>query len=161
MAERPEVKGDESPIDIHQEKREVSPTNASSSSSPSPKPSEPSGILGFFSRLGNLPEWKVGKKKLTGKALNWSIGICASCGFLMFGYDQGKLLIAPYHLALMQNAHANCPARRHECLVDARRFVSVHQTWILPLRPTDRNKPTQSSTNDTFRRRQRGLLLRC
>lgn len=85
------MKGDESPIDIHQEKREVSPTNASSSSSPSPKPSEPSGILGFFSRLGNLPEWKVGKKKLTGKALNWSIGICASCGFLMFGYDQGVM----------------------------------------------------------------------
>ncbi|KAF4122263.1 Sugar (and other) transporter [Geosmithia morbida] len=51
----------------------------------------PTGILGFFSRLGNLPEWSVRGKRLSGTALNWSIGCIASCGFLMFGYDQGVL----------------------------------------------------------------------
>ncbi|KAM5349049.1 hypothetical protein ACJ41O_008872 [Fusarium nematophilum] len=55
------------------------------------KPKEPSGILGFFSRLGDLPEWKVRGKHLQGATLNWSIGFIASCGFLMFGYDQGVL----------------------------------------------------------------------
>jgi MFS family permease len=50
-----------------------------------------SGLTGFFSRLGDLPEWKVGGKHLEGATLNWAIGIIASCGFLMFGYDQGVL----------------------------------------------------------------------
>ena len=50
-----------------------------------------SGILRFFSKMGDLPEWGVGGKRLRGAALNWSIGIIASCGFLMFGYDQGVL----------------------------------------------------------------------
>ncbi|RSL82282.1 hypothetical protein CEP51_005283 [Fusarium floridanum] len=57
----------------------------------SEKPKHQSGIAGFFSRLGNLPEWKVGGKHLEGATLNWAIGIIASCGFLMFGYDQGVL----------------------------------------------------------------------
>ncbi|KAE8408988.1 general substrate transporter [Aspergillus pseudonomiae] len=41
--------------------------------------------------MGDLPEWKIGGEKLKGRALNWSIGFIASCGFLMFGYDQGVL----------------------------------------------------------------------
>lgn len=58
----------------------------SDSESPTPqKNQQPGGVLGFFSKLGNLPEWKLGKKKLDGPTLNWSIGIVASCGFLMFG----------------------------------------------------------------------------
>lgn len=51
----------------------------------------PSGIAGFFSRMGDLPEYSVRGEKMQGKSLNWSIGIIASCGFLMFGYDQGVL----------------------------------------------------------------------
>lgn len=50
-----------------------------------------SGVLRFFSKMGDLPQWGVGGKRLRGAALNWSIGIIASCGFLMFGYDQGVL----------------------------------------------------------------------
>lgn len=53
------------------------------------KPKRPSGIMGFFSKCGDLPEWKFGGKQLAGKSLNYSIGFIASCGFLMFGYDQG------------------------------------------------------------------------
>ncbi|KNG90829.1 putative sugar transporter [Aspergillus nomiae NRRL 13137] len=45
----------------------------------------------FFGWMGDLPEWKIGGEKLKGRALNWSIGFIASCGFLMFGYDQGVL----------------------------------------------------------------------
>lgn len=55
------------------------------------KPKHKSGLTGFFSRLGDLPEWKVSGKHLEGATLNWAIGIIASCGFLMFGYDQGVL----------------------------------------------------------------------
>ncbi|KJK61907.1 Sugar and other transporter [Aspergillus parasiticus SU-1] len=44
-----------------------------------------------FGWMGDLPEWKIGNEKLKGRALNWSIGFIASCGFLMFGYDQGVL----------------------------------------------------------------------
>lgn len=44
-----------------------------------------SGIAAFFSRLGNLPEWKVKGEHLAGSTLNWAIGFIASCGFLMFG----------------------------------------------------------------------------
>jgi MFS family permease len=55
------------------------------------KSNHKSGLTGFFSRLGDLPEWKVGGKHLEGATLNWAIGIIASCGFLMFGYDQGVL----------------------------------------------------------------------
>lgn len=58
---------------------------------PKPQTSHPSGIMGVFSRLGDLPEWKVGGKHLAGTTLNYAIGIIASCGFLMFGYDQGVL----------------------------------------------------------------------
>lgn len=48
-------------------------------------------ILRWCSKMGDLPEWKVGGQRLRGAALNWSIGFIASCGFLMFGYDQGVL----------------------------------------------------------------------
>ncbi|KAI7578324.1 hypothetical protein KC343_g21398, partial [Hortaea werneckii] len=51
----------------------------------------PEGWRGSISKLGNLPEWKFGKKKLQGKPLNISIAWAAACGFLMFGYDQGVL----------------------------------------------------------------------
>lgn len=57
---------------------------------PAPGP-PPTGILGFFSRLGDLPEWKVRGELLSGTTLNYCIGFIASCGFLMFGYDQGVL----------------------------------------------------------------------
>lgn len=56
-----------------------------------PAPSRPSGLMGWFSKMGDLPEFKVGGKLLQGKTLNWAIGFIASCGFLMFGYDQGVL----------------------------------------------------------------------
>lgn len=49
------------------------------------------GLMGAFSWMGDLPEWKIRGKHLEGKSLNWSIGVIASCGFLMFGYDQGVL----------------------------------------------------------------------
>ncbi|KFA74041.1 hypothetical protein S40288_05174 [Stachybotrys chartarum IBT 40288] len=48
-------------------------------------------FIRFFNRMGDLPQWKVGGQHLRGAALNWGIGIIASCGFLMFGYDQGVL----------------------------------------------------------------------
>ena len=70
----------------HKEERRTSLANP-----PTPKTEHPSGIMGFFSRMGDLPEWKVGGKHLAGTALNYSIGFIASCGFLMFGYDQGVL----------------------------------------------------------------------
>ncbi|CRK27716.1 hypothetical protein BN1708_014935, partial [Verticillium longisporum] len=50
-----------------------------------------SGFRRFCSKMGDLPQWKVNGKLLRGAALNWGIGIIASCGFLMFGYDQGVL----------------------------------------------------------------------
>lgn len=49
------------------------------------------GRWAFISKMGDLPEWKLGGTRLHGTALNWSIGFVASCGFLMFGYDQGVL----------------------------------------------------------------------
>lgn len=57
---------------------------------PEPQP-PPTGIMGFFAKLGDLPEWGISGKPLEGKALNYSIGFIASCGFLMFGYDQGVM----------------------------------------------------------------------
>ncbi|KAL4917400.1 hypothetical protein BDW62DRAFT_218212 [Aspergillus aurantiobrunneus] len=41
--------------------------------------------------MGDLPEWGIRGSRLSGRALNMSIGFIASCGFLMFGYDQGVL----------------------------------------------------------------------
>ncbi|KAF4842092.1 Sugar transporter STL1 [Colletotrichum siamense] len=55
------------------------------------KPQNQGGFWQLCSRLGDLPEWKVKGKPLEGRTLNWSIGFIASCGFLMFGYDQGVL----------------------------------------------------------------------
>ncbi|KAL6709898.1 hypothetical protein ACN47E_000683 [Coniothyrium glycines] len=53
---------------------------------------QPSGTLGAFSRLGNLPEWGVpGYGQLHGKALNNAISWCSCLAFLMFGYDQGVM----------------------------------------------------------------------
>ncbi|KAF9882668.1 hypothetical protein FE257_005662 [Aspergillus nanangensis] len=49
------------------------------------------GIARYFSWMGDLPEWKLNGKHLVGRTLNWAIGFIASCGFLMFGYDQGVL----------------------------------------------------------------------
>lgn len=60
------------------------------SSIPPPGP-PPTGIMGFFSKMGNIPEWKIGGQHIRGGLLNYSIGFIASCGFLMFGYDQGVL----------------------------------------------------------------------
>ncbi|KFH44265.1 Sugar transporter-like protein [Hapsidospora chrysogenum ATCC 11550] len=72
----------------HVGSQEEKPRRKSSIPTPSPPPT---GILGFFSRMGDLPEWKVSGKHLSGTALNYCIGFIASCGFLMFGYDQGVL----------------------------------------------------------------------
>lgn len=44
------------------------------------------GIKKLAAKMGDLPEWKVRGQHLSGTALNWCIGIIASCGFLMFGY---------------------------------------------------------------------------
>jgi hypothetical protein len=53
---------------------------------------KPSGIIGLFSKLGDLPEWSVpGIGQLQGAALNWGIAACSCTAFLMFGYDQGVL----------------------------------------------------------------------
>jgi hypothetical protein len=50
------------------------------------------GMLGMFSKLGNLPEWNVpGYGQLRGKALNNSIAWASCLAFLMFGYDQGVM----------------------------------------------------------------------
>lgn len=50
------------------------------------------GVLGIFSKLGNLPEWNVpGRGQLHGKALNTAIAWCSCLAFLMFGYDQGVM----------------------------------------------------------------------
>lgn len=51
----------------------------------------PTGIWGWFSKMSDLPEWKFRGSLLSGGPLNYSIGFIASCGFLMFGYDQGVL----------------------------------------------------------------------
>lgn len=50
-----------------------------------------SGLWSYFNWMGDLPEWRVRGSHLSGRALNISIGFIASCGFLMFGYDQGVL----------------------------------------------------------------------
>lgn len=56
------------------------------------KQDRPSGILGIFSKLGNLPEWNVhGCGQLHGKALDRAISWCSCLAFLMFGYDQGVM----------------------------------------------------------------------
>lgn len=53
---------------------------------------QPTGIMGTFSALGNLPEWNVpGKGQLHGAALNNAIAWCSCFAFLMFGYDQGVM----------------------------------------------------------------------
>lgn len=49
------------------------------------------GWLRYFAWMGDLPEWKVNGQHLSGRTLNLNIGFIASCGFLMFGYDQGVL----------------------------------------------------------------------
>ena len=71
-----------------QDKEKETPRRPSTIPQPGPPPT---GILGFFSRLGDLPEWKVRGSLLSGATLNYCIGFIASCGFLMFGYDQGVL----------------------------------------------------------------------
>jgi hypothetical protein len=37
------------------------------------------GIARFCSKMGDLPQWKVGESHLVGKTLNYSIGFIASC----------------------------------------------------------------------------------
>lgn len=39
--------------------------------------------------MGNLPQFKVGGKLLSGAVLNWAIALVAGSGYIMFGYDQG------------------------------------------------------------------------
>jgi hypothetical protein len=138
MADNAVEKREESPDRQHQEKRESSPGDSFTSPIPPTKPSEPSGIWKYFAKLGNLPEWEFGKKKLAGKALNYSIGICASCGFLMFGYDQGVMsaLLTLDDLLVLQHDRGS-----YSCTAN-----------LL--------KSAQPPTDDTVRYLERRLLLR-
>lgn len=49
----------------------------------SEKAPESNASKGLFNRMGDLPQFKFGGKLLDGAALNWGIGIIASCGFLV------------------------------------------------------------------------------
>jgi sugar porter (SP) family MFS transporter len=90
----PSFPGPEDPIETGHESN-PSPTKsekshkASTNANVDDEASKPTSRL--FNKLGALPEWKVGGNRLRGAALNRSIGFIASCGFLMFGYDQGVL----------------------------------------------------------------------
>lgn len=55
------------------------------------KRGEKSAKSGSFMDMFALPQWKVRGDYLRGTTLNYCIGVIASCGFLMFGYDQGVL----------------------------------------------------------------------
>lgn len=68
----------------------------------------PGGMMGFFSKMGNLPEWKLGGKKLQGKALNISIAWAAACGFLMFGYGMPSRVRCHVLLKLMSSQIRVC-----------------------------------------------------
>lgn len=48
-------------------------------------------VKSIFARLGNLPQWKLAGKQLSGSGLNWGIASVSSLAFLMLGYDQGVL----------------------------------------------------------------------
>nr|CBV37345.1 hexose transporter [Colletotrichum graminicola] len=77
-----------------QEKREQPSDSGSRTPSPVDRrrvADEKPKSKGFLARMGDLPEWGFRGQRLQGKVLNWSIGFIASCGFLMFGYDQGVL----------------------------------------------------------------------
>jgi hypothetical protein len=102
MSARPEPekvapKGDESNQQSMIEKHENEDSGASSPAQTSlnyvpEKDGPPTTFWGKIGHwMGNLPEWSVGGKKLTGKKLNFYIAFIASNGFLMFGYDQGVL----------------------------------------------------------------------
>lgn len=77
-----------------QDTQASTPGNSSPNNNNSPSPEryvqkqpdrQLGGIWGTLSRLGNLPEWGINGKKMSGKPLNYGIGVIASCGFLMFG----------------------------------------------------------------------------
>lgn len=88
LSATPAAQGDDTSQSAHSV---VSQTKEKRSSYAPPPQPEPSGFLGFFSKLGNLPEYRVRGAHMHGRALNLCIGFIASCGFLMFGYDQGVL----------------------------------------------------------------------
>lgn len=90
-----------------------------------------SSILGFFSRLGNLPEWGIRGKKLEGRALNWSIGFIASCGFLMFGYVHLQQSVNPFQLF---NKH-----RYDQGVLSALLTLDDFQKNIVLMTPRDRS----------------------
>jgi hypothetical protein len=68
---------------IRENKAETSQQSDRASSSSDEKASGHHGSKSIFSKLGDLPQWKVGGKLLSGPSLNWGIGIIASCGFLV------------------------------------------------------------------------------
>ncbi|KAF2172047.1 hypothetical protein M409DRAFT_63542 [Zasmidium cellare ATCC 36951] len=80
-----EEKSQEHSPDSHDEVQRVEKARQSNPSD------QHSGLINSFTKLGDLPEWTWGGSKLSGKALNRAISWVASCGFLMFGYDQGVL----------------------------------------------------------------------
>ncbi|KGQ04596.1 Sugar transporter STL1 [Beauveria bassiana D1-5] len=70
----------------------INMTEGYNTSSARKEPSiEKTGTKSSFLDMFVLPEWTVRGKLLEGRMLNNCIGIIASCGFLMFGYDQGVL----------------------------------------------------------------------
>lgn len=50
------------------------------------QPKRNRSATGLISRLGNLPEWRLGKEKLHGRSLNFLIASVSATAFLMFGY---------------------------------------------------------------------------
>ncbi|KAF5262430.1 hypothetical protein FOXYS1_6853 [Fusarium oxysporum] len=77
-------------------RREHNPAPTHGEASPERYPTLPSwssplstSIWNQLSRLGDLPEWTFRGHKLQGATLNRAVNFIASCGFLMFGYDQG------------------------------------------------------------------------
>ncbi|KAI9157929.1 Sugar transporter STL1 [Paramyrothecium foliicola] len=92
----PTVSGDRSSSSGREDNATATLTNNSDRASYAHEKGHPNNgssniLVRFFHKMGDLPEWKVGGSLLRGAALNWGIGFIASCGFLMFGYDQGVL----------------------------------------------------------------------
>lgn len=75
-----------------EKKEDSGPSSPSASITQDAKTSSSPSALGrIWDRLAELPEWGFRGEKLSGAVLNYSIGFIATCGFLMFGYDQGVL----------------------------------------------------------------------
>lgn len=111
----------------YDEKKEDSgPSSPSASLTQRNAKARPTSLVGrIWTSLAELPEWSFGGDKLSGKVLNYSIGFIASCGFLMFGYDQGVLSA----LLTLDDFQRELPlmtpfdASNAVCFVDAERTI--------------------------------------